>query len=90
MKEAEILSDIRFLLNQLKIQDRWQDQIAIDLIEKKYNDCELLTRMMRSDIEESYADPSKIEELSRSPFPTNQFTVSCETEVLPTAKAYAE
>jgi hypothetical protein len=54
------------------------------------NDCELLTRMMREDIEESYADPSKIEELSQSPFPTNQFTVSCETEVLPTAKAYAK
>lgn len=50
------------------------------------NDCELLTHIMRSDIEESYADPSKIEELSRSQFPTNQFAVSCETEVLPIAR----
>lgn len=37
MKEAEMLSDIEFLLNQLKIQERWQDRIAIDLIEKKYS-----------------------------------------------------
>jgi hypothetical protein len=37
MKEAEMISDIRFLLNQLMIQERWQDRVAIDLIQKKYN-----------------------------------------------------
>lgn len=46
------------------------------------NDCEMLTTVMKTDIEQSYADPEKIDDLARSMFPTNQFTVTCETEVL--------
>ena len=53
-------------------------------------ECEAITNVMISDIQASYADPAKIEELSKSMFPTNQFEVSCETEQLPIDEAYAE
>jgi hypothetical protein len=54
------------------------------------NDCELLARVMRADIDQSYADPTKIDELSRSMFPTNQFDISCETEVFSTDSEYTK
>ena len=46
------------------------------------NDCEMLTAMMKQDIELSYADPEKLDDLAQSMFPTNQFSVTCETEIL--------
>ena len=54
------------------------------------NDCEMLTKMMTSDIEASYSDPSKIDELEKSMFPTNQFKATCETEKLVTNEKYVE
>lgn len=46
------------------------------------NDCKMLTSMMKQDIELSYADPEKLDDLVVSMFPTNQFSVTCETEIL--------
>tara|TARA_R110000851_G_scaffold44059_1_gene108487 strand:- start:738 stop:962 length:225 start_codon:yes stop_codon:yes gene_type:complete len=43
--------------------------------------CQELTSRMMSDIVVSYEDP--VPELVASPFPTNEFTVECETERLP-------
>ena len=54
------------------------------------NDCEMLKRVMMIDIEQSYKDPEKIEQLARSIFPTNQFSVTCETEILVTDEKYAK
>lgn len=52
------------------------------------NDCEMLKTVMEADIEQSYADPVKLDELSRSMFPTNQFQVTCETQVLVVDEKY--
>jgi hypothetical protein len=52
------------------------------------NDCQMLTRMMISDIEQSYADPMLKAQLDLSVFPTNEFTVTCETEQLATDARY--
>jgi hypothetical protein len=46
--------------------------------------------MMETDIVNTYADPEKLDELSHSMFPTNQFTFTCETEVLDIDKRYAK
>jgi hypothetical protein len=54
------------------------------------HDCRMLIRMMETDIVNSYADPEKLDELSRSMFPTNQFAFSCETEVLDIDERYAK
>ena len=54
------------------------------------NDCDMLIRTMEMDIINSYADPEKIDELSQSVFPTNQFTFSCETQLLETDERYAK
>jgi hypothetical protein len=52
------------------------------------NDCEMLKTMMITDIEQTYSDPSKIDELSKSIFPTNQFEVTCETQLLAVDEKY--
>ena len=54
------------------------------------SDCEALTRTMMIDITASYSDSTKIDALSQSMFPTNQFDTSCETEKLPIDERYAE
>ena len=54
------------------------------------NDCEMLTSMMKIDIEQSYADPKKLDELARSMFPTNQFETTCETEILVIDERYRQ
>jgi hypothetical protein len=54
------------------------------------NDCEMLTSMMKIDIEQSYADPKKLDELARSMFPTNQFEATCETEILVIDERYRQ
>lgn len=52
------------------------------------NDCDVLKTMMLTDLEQTYADPSKLDESVASLFPTNEFTVSCETTVLPIDEKY--
>lgn len=52
------------------------------------NDCEVLIKMISTDIEQSYKDPSKIPELEKSMFPTNEFKATCETKVLVTDEKY--
>jgi len=54
------------------------------------NDCEMIRQVMIADIEQSYADPNKQEQLAASVFPTNQFSVTCETERLPIDEQYME
>jgi hypothetical protein len=54
------------------------------------NDCEMLRTVMITDIEQSYANPEKINELSKSMFPTDEFSVSCETEQLAIDEKYAK
>jgi len=54
------------------------------------NDCEVLVQAMRIDIERSYADPSKIDDLVLSLFPTNQFSVTCEEQILEIDERYVE
>jgi hypothetical protein len=54
------------------------------------NNCEMLTRLMISDIERSYADPTLKAQLDTTMFPTNEFTVTCETKKLATDELYAK
>ncbi len=54
------------------------------------NDCEMLTKLMISDIERSYADPALLSQLDTTMFPTNQFTATCETEKLASDDRYAQ
>jgi hypothetical protein len=54
------------------------------------NDCEVIQQMMLTDIAQSYADPEKIDELTLSMFPTNQFEVTCETEQMLPDEKYAK
>lgn len=54
------------------------------------NDCEMLTKLMISDIQQSYADPMLKTQLDLTMFPTNEFTVTCETEVLVIDEKYAK
>lgn len=54
------------------------------------NDCEMLTTMMITDIEQSYSDPMLKAQLDLSMFPINEFTVTCETEVLVIDEKYAK
>jgi hypothetical protein len=54
------------------------------------NDCEVLTKIMMVDIEQSYNDPTMIDDLATSMFPTNQFVATCETEILETDQRYAK
>jgi hypothetical protein len=53
-------------------------------------ECEVLAESMRVDIEASYADPSKIDDLALSLFPTNEFSVTCEAKRLVTDERYVE
>ena len=52
------------------------------------NDCEVLKTVMLLDLEQTYSDPSELGQSMTSVFPTNEFTVSCETSVLPIDKKY--
>lgn len=54
------------------------------------NDCEMLTNLMITDIDSAYTDPETASQLDRSMFPTNEFTVSCETKRLLVDERYAE
>jgi hypothetical protein len=45
---------------------------------------------MMVDIEQSYNDPTMIDDLATSMFPTNQFVATCETEILETDQRYAK
>lgn len=54
------------------------------------NDCEMLTKLMISDIERSYADPVLKAQLDLSMFPTDEFSATCETEKLATDEKYAQ
>lgn len=54
------------------------------------NDCEMLTKLMISDIEHSYADPVLKAQLDTTMFPTNEFSATCETEQLATDERYAQ
>ena len=53
-------------------------------------ECNALSKLMLDDIQASYQDKSKIFKLEKSMFPTNKFTVTCETEMLPIDEKYAE
>lgn len=53
-------------------------------------ECESLIRAMQEDIERTYQDQTMTDEISQSMFPTNQFTVSCETESLPIDEKYTQ
>lgn len=54
------------------------------------NDCEMLTTLMISDIKHSYTDPVLKAQLDLTLFPINEFTVTCETEVLVIDEKYAK
>lgn len=54
------------------------------------SECEVLTRMMMIDIENSYNDQATMNNLATSMFPTNQFYTSCETERLPIDEEYLQ
>jgi hypothetical protein len=49
--------------------------------------CQELTSRMASDMVVAYTDP--VPELYDGPFPTNEFTVECETEKLPIDERYS-
>lgn len=53
-------------------------------------ECESLIRAIQEDIERTYQDQTMTDEISQSMFPTNQFTVSCETESLPIDEKYTQ
>jgi hypothetical protein len=55
-----------------------------------YNECMFLKDIMQKDIEQSYADPEKSDKLTQSMFPTNQFSVTCENEILAIDPRYLE
>jgi len=55
-----------------------------------YNECVFLKDIMQKDIEQSYADPEKLDKLTQSMFPTNQFSVTCENEILAIDPKYLE
>lgn len=57
---------------------------------QKLDDCELMGKTMMQDIHAAYEDPAKTDELALSVFPENRFTVTCETERLPTDEKYME
>jgi hypothetical protein len=50
--------------------------------------CQDLSKLMLSDIKIAYVE--KKSELDKSMFPTNEFKVTCETEMLPIDEKYAE
>lgn len=54
------------------------------------DECNLLADAIRSDIERSYSDPTKIDELTLSMFPTNQFSVTCEDQILQLDERYTK
>ena len=53
-------------------------------------DCEVLRETMLSDIQAIYTDPTETDELALTLFPTNEFEVTCEIEVMPTDEMYAK
>ena len=55
-----------------------------------YTECKAVTKLMLEDIQTSYQDESMADELKQSMFPTNEFTVTCETEKLPIDEKYAK
>ena len=48
----------------------------------------MILRMMINDVQSAYADPAKQEQLADSPFPTDQFAYTCETERFPIDERY--
>jgi hypothetical protein len=54
------------------------------------NDCEVLVKMMITDIEQSYSNPALKSQLNLTMFPENKFTATCETEVMITDVKYAK
>jgi hypothetical protein len=54
------------------------------------NDCEMLRKMLDTDIQATYSDPEKSKELSTTMFPTNQFKTTCETEQMLPDEKYAK
>jgi hypothetical protein len=61
--------------------------ISLGFTGQTLEQCENLTSLMMSDIVIAYEDP--VPELVASPFPTNEFTVECETEQLPIDERYS-
>ena len=57
---------------------------------QNFDECNLLAEVMRSDIERSYSDLTKIDELTLSMFPTNQFSVTCEDQILQLDERYTK
>jgi hypothetical protein len=54
-------------------------------------ECERLSQVIMADIQAAYADPERESKLfDLKVFETNQFSVSCETEMLPTDEKYKE
>ncbi len=54
-------------------------------------ECERLGQVIMTDITAAYADPeTKSKILDLKVFESNQFSVSCETEMLPTDEKYRE
>ena len=49
-------------------------------------ECEALSKLMITDVVTAYDDPSV--DMSDTMFPTNEFLVSCETELLPIDEEY--
>lgn len=49
-------------------------------------ECEALSKLMITDVVTAYDDPSV--DMSDTMFPTNKFSVSCETELLPIDEKY--
>lgn len=54
------------------------------------SECNLLGQQMMYDITSSYSDPEMTEVLAESPFPTDNFSFSCEREMLPIDEKYTQ
>jgi hypothetical protein len=54
------------------------------------NDCNMLGQVMMYDITSAYMDPAKATELASSPFPTDEFSFTCETTRLPIDERYLQ
>jgi len=54
------------------------------------NTCNMIGQLMMNDIVLAYSNPELEESLTASVFPTNQFSVTCETTPLPIDERYME
>ena len=54
------------------------------------DECNMIGQQIMYGITTSYSDPEMEEVLAESPFPTHQFSFSCENEMLPVDEKYAE